>query len=137
MSCFVHTPNPTRIGRHYAYKAPNGTLQYEMLRSKFGIQISPVGVEVPEAELMSGKDMGRRVTTIGANQRAALQLGSIHPPTYQGLVAVNPQFNLVATVQAPQILEPKQLHPLEIIINAHREVRLADFEWFIRIYLVE
>jgi hypothetical protein len=89
------------------------------------------------AILLSGKDAGQVVTRIGPNQRAVLTLGTVEPYKYQAICTINPAFNAVATVVGPGIMEPKEEVLLDLVINAHREVNLAEFSWFCRIYLFE
>lgn len=144
MTTFVHVPNATRIGLHLAPKLFDA-FERKTLRSKFGIQIGPrtialdgeTSIKPVEADLISGKDAGTRTATIGANQRAVLTLGSIFPKKYQALIIINPEFNILATVQHPQVVEPKESSLVRLVINAHKELKLADLEWYARVYLVE
>lgn len=136
MSTFVPLTTASRIGMHLAPDLEPAFVG-RRLNSKFGFEVMPALTATIQAQLLSGKDAGSYVTKIAANQRAVLKLGSIYPPRYQALIAVNPAFNEVATVQCPTIVEPKEGVELDLVINAHKEVDLAHFQWFIRMYLTE
>jgi len=136
MTTFVYLKNATQLGSQFDPEmAPAFLLR--RTRTNFGAEVALIDTETPEATLLSGKEAGTKVTVIAANQRASLHLGTIAPRKYQVLVAVNPDFNAVATVQCPQILEPKEESSLDLVITAHKEVDLSTFEWFIRLYLTE
>lgn len=136
MPTFVSLPNATRISLHLA-PTPVGPYEIKQLRSKFGVQFVRKEEENAKASLVSGKDAGTDVQVIGPNQRAVLTLGAITPYKYQAILAVNPAFNVVANVQAPLIIEPKETCPVRLVITAHKEIDLNDFDWFCRVYLFE
>lgn len=136
MSALVHLPHLTRVNM-YLKPTASEFIQARITRSKFGVEFAPAeGIEVC-AELISGKEAGAKVAKVTANQRARLSLGQVAPTKYQALVSVNPALNEVATVQAPLILEPKEVSVLNLIITAHKEVDLSEFAWFARVYLFE
>lgn len=144
MSAFVHLPNPTRISRYMRPVAADGCI-YRPLKSKFGIEFAPIvshaedmnSVIMPAARVISGKDAGTTVSTVAPNQRVSLLVGQIRPYKYQAIICVNPAFNAVATVQHPTIVEPNELTGLDLVITAHKEVDLAEFDWYARVYCIE
>ena len=136
MSALVHLPNATRRKLHLR---PEPLWPFEAVgtRSKFGIEFRTVDGLEAAAVLISGKDSGQVVAKIAPNQRAILTVGIVTPYKYQAVVTMNPAFNAVATVAPIGILEPKEEVILDIVINAHKEVDLASFAWFCRLYLFE
>jgi len=136
MSALVHLPNATRIKLHLRPE-PLGPFEAVGTRSKFGVEFRTAEGAEPLVEILSGKDAGTHVSKIGPNQRALLSLGIITPYKYQAIVSINPALNPVATVVGPGILEPKQEALLDLVINAHKEVNLSEYEWFCRVYLFE
>lgn len=136
MSSLVHLPNNTRISLHVKPDLAEG-FHTAQIRTKFGVEIRPNADFVVTAELLSGKEAGTQVAKVSANQRALLRLGSITPYKYQALVSINPEFNLLAAVAAPLMVEPKEAAQLDLVITAHKEVDLSKFDWFCRVYLFE
>lgn len=137
MSTFVHVPNRTRVGAEMQPDLREG-LTYRHLNSKFGIEVRSVDpTKPPTALLISGKDAGIQVSAIAPNQRAVLNLGFVQARRYQLWLVSNPAFGLVSTVQHTVLAEPKEPVKLELVINAHKEVKLEDFEWLFRVYAIE
>lgn len=136
MSALVHLPNATRIKLHLRPEPAEGFVAVST-KTKFGVEFRATEGIAPAATLLSGKEAGAKVETIGPNQRAVLSLGIFVPYKYQAIVAINPAFNTVATVVGPQIVEPKEEVALDLVINAHKEVNLASFSWFARVYMFE
>ncbi len=136
MSSLVHVPNATRVSRYFR---PSGTnwSHYVPLKSKFGIAFVSDSISAPEATVISGKDAGTTVSTIAPNQRATVRVGIVNPYKYTAIVAINPEFNAIATVQHPNMIEPNELTQLDLVVTAHKEVDLAKLEWYCRVYLFE
>jgi hypothetical protein len=129
-------PNATRVGLHLKPRLASG-FEWRPLNSKFGVSICAAEGYAPTATLISGKEAGVEVERLGPTQRGILKLGRITPYKYQCMVAINPAFNEVATVQAPLIFEPKYEVALDLVVTAHREVVFEDYEWMVRLYLFE
>lgn len=136
MSALVHLPNGTRIKLHMRPEPAEGFVAIST-KTKFGVEFRAQEGMSPVATLLSGKEAGNQVGAIGPNQRAVLSLGIFSPYKYQAIVAINPAFNQIATVVGPQIVEPKEETLLDLVINAHKEVKLSEFTWFARVYMFE
>lgn len=136
MSALVSLKSPAAMGQHFRSKLRK-EFALRRLNSKMGVEVTP-GLGGPvTAELLSGQNAGDEVTRLEPQQRAVLRIGTIAPPKYQALVCVNPELLLVAAVQAPTICEPREEQDIFLTLQAIKGVDLAQYDWFVRIYLAD
>lgn len=136
MSALVSLKSPAAMGQHFRSKLrPEFTLR--RLNSKMGVEVTP-GLGGPvTAELLSGANAGDDVTRLEPQQRGILRIGTIAPPKFQALICVNPELLQLAQAQSPTICEPREEQDLFITLQAVKAVDLAQFDWFMRIYLAD
>jgi hypothetical protein len=92
------------------------------------------------AVYLTGQKAGEAVegTVIKAGQAIALQFGSVSPARYECLVTYHPQLSQTCMVSTPPIISHGDGPvPLTLVLNAFKQVDLAEFDWFVTLHLVD
>lgn len=76
-------------------------------------------------------------TQIKVNQKVVLDFGTLKSERYQVLLRANPKISQAATISFDNILEPGEESQIEMIVKADKTLDLTQFEWFLRVYLID
>ena len=130
-TAFIYSVNNSRVGAHLGFaRSPHAVVR--PLASKLGVEVS--GADTLTATLLSGKEKGEEVGTIGPNQRASILIGTLNPGKYQAKVSINPALYASATVQCVEIVEPGEGAQVILYVTAHQKLELTDLKWLVRLY---
>lgn len=134
MTTFVSLSKPSRFVQ-YARPLWADWINARILHSKWGVELHPSSD--CRIELVSGKEAGTDVESLGPTQRGLIRVGLLRPTKYQLLVVTNPALQEAATVQGPQLIEPGEEARVDLYVHAHKTLRMSDVQWLVRLYLVE
>ena len=89
---------------------------------------------------LTGQKAGEELegSVVKAGQSVQLRFGSVSPSRYECLVTYHPQLSQTCMVSTPSVISHGDgAVPLCVTLTAFKQIDLAEFDWFVTLYLVD
>lgn len=89
---------------------------------------------------LTGQKAGEEIegSVVKAGQSVQLRFGSVSQTRYECLVTYHPQLSQTCVVSTPSVISHGDgAVPLCVTVTAFKQIDLAEFDWFVTLYLLD